>query len=198
MSARRSMHAVWLVAWCALAACGGGDGGDENTSVNEQRAAGGSASTPPADSATGSSTTSCVAASCPTLQLFGSAAPGCCQTTGECGGSVVYMGTPFCAPPDIEEIAAQIAAPFAQLEAEEIVAAEECAGMTIQSTMVPGCCDSTGVCGLSTAGFASSGSQGMLPFEIPATCISADEARAIGLVPPTGAAPSAPVACGGN
>ena len=188
---------MWLVVLCAFAACGGGDGGDESTNVNEQRREPGSAMMPAADPATGATAPTCVAANCPTLQLFGSAAPGCCQTTSECGGSVVYMGTAFCAPPDIEEIAAQVAAPFEQLDAEEIVTADECAGMTFQGTTIPGCCDPTGVCGLSTAAFASSGSQGMVPFEIPVTCISADEARAIGLVPATGdAAPAAPVACG--
>jgi hypothetical protein len=134
-----------------------------------------------------------VAASCPALELFGSEAPGCCQGSGECGGNIIYMGTPYCAPPDIEEVAAQLAAPFEQLEEEAIVTADECPGMTFQGAMIPGCCDPTGVCGVSTASFAESNGSGS--FNIPVTCISAAEARAIGLTPQTADAETAPTAC---
>jgi hypothetical protein len=136
-----------------------------------------------------------VAASCPALQLFGSEAPGCCQATGECGGNIVYMGAPYCAPPNIEEVAAQITAPFEQLEEEEIVTADECPGLMFQGAMIPGCCDSSGVCGVSTASFAAGASGGSGGFAIPVTCISAAEARAIGLAPQAADAESAPTAC---
>jgi hypothetical protein len=136
-----------------------------------------------------------VAANCAELQLFGSAAPGCCQASGECGGSVVYMGTPFCAPPNIEQVAAQIAAPFEELDEEAIVTADECPGTTFQGATIPGCCDQTGVCGVSTETFASSNPDSSLPFDIPVTCISEAEAQMIGVVPAAQGAASEPIAC---
>jgi hypothetical protein len=182
----------WLAAGFAIQACGGGADAETNDSPEP------SASSPTsAASSAGPAGSGCVAASCPALQLFGNEAPGCCQATGECGGNIVYMGAPYCAPPNIEEVAAQITAPFEQLEEEEIVTADECPGMTFQGAMIPGCCDSTGVCGVSTATFAAGGS-GSGGFDIPVTCISAAEARAIGLAPQAADAERAPTACTGQ
>jgi hypothetical protein len=193
-NARVMAGCVWFVAWCAFQACGGGaDAGDDGNAPAPNATA-----TLPADQATGAA--ACVAASCATLQLFGSAAPGCCQATGECGGSIVYMGTPYCAPPNIEQLAAQIAAPLEQLEEEAIVTADECPGMTFQGAAIAGCCDRTGVCGVSTESFASTNPDSSLPLDIPVTCISEAEAMAIGMVPAEQGQASEPVACsaGGN
>lgn len=184
----------WLLVGFAIQGCGGG----ADTEANDPPAPAGTPTTSSANVPAGPAGSACVAASCPTLQLFGSEAPGCCQSTGECGGNVVYMGAPYCAPPNIEEVAAQIAAPFAQLEEEEIVAADECPGTTFQGAMIPGCCDSTGVCGVSTAAFAAGESEASGAFSIPVTCISAAEARAIGLAPQAADAESAPTACTGQ
>jgi hypothetical protein len=183
---------LWFAAGFAIPACGGGD-----TGANDSPTPPAAAPTSAAGSA-GAAGAVCVAASCPSLQLFGSEAPGCCQGTGECGGNIVYMGAPYCAPPNIEEVAAQITAPFEQLEEEEIVTADECPGLTLQGAMIPGCCDSSGVCGVSTASFAASASGGSSGFAIPVTCISAAEARAIGLAPQGADAESAPTACTGQ
>jgi hypothetical protein len=107
------------------------------------------------------------------------------------------MGTPFCAPPDIEMVAAQIAAPLEQLEEEAIVSADECPGMMFQGVALAGCCDPSGVCGVSTESFASSNGDSSLPFDIPVTCISEAEARALGMAPAGTSAPaSTPTACG--
>jgi hypothetical protein len=108
------------------------------------------------------------------------------------------MGAPYCAPPNIEEVAAQIAAPFEQLEEEEIVTADECPGTTFQGAVIPGCCDPTGVCGVSTASFATGESGGSGALDIPVTCISAAEASAIGLAPQAPDAGTAPTACTGQ
>jgi hypothetical protein len=106
------------------------------------------------------------------------------------------MDTPLCAPPDIEQVADQFAAPFEELEQEEIVSAEECPGLSFQGTTLAGCCDPTGVCGVSTASFAGND---MLPFNIPVTCISQADATAIGLAPMAATADAgAPIACSGG
>jgi hypothetical protein len=187
INARVIAVGFWFAAWGSIQACGGGGGSDDGDGAAP------SGTTPPAAAATGAA---CVAANCPTLTLFGSPAPGCCQTTDACGGSVVYMGTPFCAPPDIESVAAQIAAPFEQLEEEPIVTADECPGMMFQGVALAGCCDPTGVCGVSTEAFASSSGGDSLPFDIPVTCISEAEARALGMAPAgTSAQASTPIAC---
>jgi hypothetical protein len=109
----------------------------------------------------------------------------------------MYMGMPFCAPPNIEEVAAELAEPFEELDEEEIVTADECPGLALQGTTIPGCCDQTGVCGVSTASFAST-PDSMLPFNIPVTCISEAEARQFGLLPAAADDPGEPVACTGG
>jgi hypothetical protein len=187
----------WIALGFAIPACGGGADTEGNDSPAPPAPAA-NAAAGAAGSASGSAGPACVAASCPALQLFGSEAPGCCQATGECGGNIVYMGAPYCAPPNIEEVAAQVTAPFEQLEEEEILTADECPGLTFQGALIPGCCDSTGVCGVSTASFAAGASGGSAGFAIPVTCISAAEARAIGLAPQAAGAASTPTACTGQ
>jgi hypothetical protein len=192
-NARVLAAGVWFVAVCSIPACGGGsDDTEPPPASNPAPSTSAAPNNPaPASDATGSA---CVAASCPTLTLFGNAAPGCCQATGSCGGNIMYMGTPFCAPPNIEQVAAQIAEPFEELDEEEIVTADECPGLAFQGTTIPGCCDQTGVCGVSTAGFAST-PDSMLPFNIPVTCISEAEARQFGALPAGAADAGPPIAC---
>jgi hypothetical protein len=145
-NARVMAAGIWLTAVCSIPACGGSDDGPSPPASNPSPSTSAAANNPapPAAPATGSA---CVASSCPTLTLFGSAAPGCCQATGSCGGNIMYMGMPFCAPPNIEEVAAELAEPFEELDEEEIVTADECPGLALQGTTIPGCCDQTGVCG---------------------------------------------------
>ena len=79
---------------------------------------------------------------------------------------------------------------------QNVVADAACSSRNILGTPLPGCCDQTGVCGVSTAPVAA-GSPGAIPgLNLPVTCVSPAEAAQLG----GGMAAlgsEAPQACGG-
>jgi hypothetical protein len=106
--------------------------------------------------------------------------PGCCQNDGSCGGLVLVMGSPLCAPPDVDNLVESAGVPLMQLSEETVVADVACSERLILGTRLPGCCDQTGVCGVSTAPVAT-GSPGAIPgLTLPVTCVSPLEAEQLG------------------
>jgi hypothetical protein len=183
--------------WVALLSCGALSGavlwgcdddaevkrGVDSSSVAEQpepgggtssSGAGGRAGTPPA------ALPRCVAADCPEVMALGSAAAGCCQTDGTCGGLVMVNGSPLCAPPNVDNLVAGAGSTLMQLSAETVQEDPTCSERNILGTRLPGCCDQTGVCGVSTTPVAS-GSPGAIPgLNLPVTCVSPAEAAQLG------------------
>jgi hypothetical protein len=122
----------------------------------------------------------CVPSECPALMALGSVVPGCCQNDGSCGGLVLLNGSPLCAPPNVDNLVAGAGPTLMQLQEEPVAVDAACAERVILGTSLPGCCDQTGVCGVSTAPVAS-GSPGAIPgLDLPLTCISPAEAARLG------------------
>lgn len=122
----------------------------------------------------------CAPTDCPAVSALGSVVPGCCQTDGSCGGLVLVMGRPLCAPPNVDSLVESAGGPLMQLREEPVVADPACTERVILGTRLPGCCDQTGVCGVSTAPVAT-GSPGAIPgLSLPETCVSPREAEQLG------------------
>lgn len=139
----------------------------------------------------------CVPSACPAVSALGSVVPGCCQNDGSCGGLVLVMGRPLCAPPNVDTLVESAAdGPLMQLREETIVSDPTCSERVILGTRLPGCCDQTGVCGVSSAPVAT-GSPGAIPgLTLPVTCVSPREAEQLGAgMAALGAAQA--VSCGG-
>jgi len=122
----------------------------------------------------------CVATGCPAVSALGSVVPGCCQANGSCGGLVMVNGGPLCAPPNVDNLVEGAGSTLMQLSEETVVEDPACSDRQIFGSRLPGCCDQTGVCGVSTAPVAS-GSPGAIPgLALPATCVSPAEAARLG------------------
>jgi hypothetical protein len=145
----------------------------------------------------GDASEACVASECPDVPALGIIVPGCCQLSGVCGALLTLMGTSFCGPPNVDDITSEIGDRFEQLDPETIVDDVECPGQTLFGTALSGCCDATGVCGLSTAGLADGPAATLLRIEIPLSCVAPDEAAELGAGIPGGAVGGgATVPCG--
>ena len=132
------------------------------------------------DAAPVASARGCAPAECPALMALGGVVPGCCQNDGACGGLVLFNGLPLCAPPNIDNLVAAMEPVLMPLSAETVMPDAACSEREILGTRLPGCCDVTGVCGVSTAPVAA-GSPGAIPgLELPVTCVSPDEATRLG------------------
>jgi len=98
----------------------------------------------------GTGTTTCEPSACAPIDVDadGAANPGCCTMVGSCGGLLEFMGMSFCAPTN--------AAP--PLTPEPIVTDPRCLPQTFPNPAgggtltLAGCCDASGICGVSTAG----------------------------------------------
>lgn len=122
----------------------------------------------------------CAPTDCPAVSALGSVVPGCCQNDGSCGGLVLVMGRPLCAPPNVDTLVESAGVPLMQLREEPVVADPACGERLILGTRLPGCCDQSGVCGVSTAPVAT-GSPGAIPgLALPVTCVSPREAEQLG------------------
>jgi hypothetical protein len=108
---------------------------------------------------------------------------GCCQESGECGARIDVAGNALCAPPNIDQAIGTIPNPFAQLQSEVVTLDAACPSVTAFETRLPGCCDRSGVCGVSTAPFAMGGSNATAGLDVALTCVTASEApmRAMGM-----------------
>jgi hypothetical protein len=104
---------------------------------------------------------------------------------------VDLVGASLCVPANLPAPAA--GNPSELLPTETIVPDPSCQGRNFFGSELPGCCDPTGVCGVSTEPFASGGAP--LPgLAIPITCIAPGEISFPGL--PAPAQSVAPIACG--
>jgi hypothetical protein len=84
------------------------------------------------------------------------------------------------APPNVDNLVAGAGSALMQLSAETVQEDPTCAERNIAGTRLPGCCDQTGVCGVSTAPVAA-GSPGAIPgLNLPVTCVSPEEAAQLG------------------
>ncbi len=200
-----SLAVLGLSAACAalgLPAAGcGGDAGAPAADGNPGGSDGtGNAGTGGGDSgsgAGGSASEACVASECADVPALGTIVPGCCQLTGVCGALLSLMGTSFCGPPNVDDITSEIGDRFEELEPETIVDDAECPGQTLFGTAVSGCCDATGVCGLSTVNLAGGAAATLLRIDIPVSCVVPTEAVELGAGIPGGAVgASANVPCG--
>jgi hypothetical protein len=89
-------------------------------------------------------------------------------------------GRPLCAPPNVDNLVAGAGSTLMQLRAETVLVDPACGERNILGTRLPGCCDQTGVCGVSTAPVAA-GSPGAIPgLNLPVTCVSPEEAAQLG------------------
>jgi hypothetical protein len=155
----------------------------------------------------------CIVASCPGASVLGIPGPGCCQADGTCGVLIGALGISVCAPASLvppmsstasppsiagaeNPIAGTAGDPIAFLLPERVVIDPVCPSQGFLGESFAGCCDQTGVCGFSTEPFASGGTFALPGFEIPLTCITAEDVSLAGtpLLPLAVAAPSA---CGG-
>jgi hypothetical protein len=126
----------------------------------------------------------CTASECAGVDVNGDGMlePGCCTMAGACGGEIENAGTTFCAP------AGGGAFPF---EPETIVEDARCEPQTLGNPQMggagitlPGCCDPSGICGVSTAGAAGDAGAG-----IPIACLTPADLAAFGMGADAGAFP---------
>jgi hypothetical protein len=113
---------------------------------------------------------------CPAVSVLGMLVPGCCRESGECGARIDVAGTALCSPPNIDQAIGTVPNPFAQLQSELVTLDAACPSVTAFGTRLPGCCDQSGVCGASTAPFASGGSSAIAGLDVALTCVTASEA----------------------
>lgn len=172
---------------CSTWLCGCDDDAEvvrdtDSTSATEQPQPGGgrSGAGGAGDTASPPDAPFCIPSDCPAVRALGSAVPGCCQNDGTCGALVLVMGRPLCAPPNVDNLVAGAGSTLMQLRAETVRVDASCSERNILGTLLPGCCDQSGVCGVSTAPLAS-GSPGAIPgLTLPVTCVSPDEAAQLG------------------
>jgi hypothetical protein len=134
------------------------------------------ASDVPSGSAGTRSGAGCDPEACPAVSVLGMPVAGCCQESGECGARIDVGGTALCSPPNIDQALGTLPNPFAQLQSELVTLDSACPSVTVFGTRLPGCCDRSGVCGASTAPFASGGSNAIAGLDIALTCVTASEA----------------------
>jgi hypothetical protein len=142
---------------------------------------------------TGAEGGECVPDRCPTANLLGAPAPGCCQEDGACGALVALGGFSFCAPSVFGALAPTMGdgapmmgiggvptaggtnASLPELGPETVVVDPLCPSQALFGAEFAGCCDQTGVCGLSSQPFASGGPFALPGLEVPLTCIAAGD-----------------------
>lgn len=147
------------------AGSGSNSEGQPNVAGGLAGANGGGAENSGMGNAGGPNTSACTASACPELDVNadGALEPGCCTMGGGCGGQIEVMGTTFCAP----------AGGGIQFDPEPIVPDPRCLEQTLAnpqaggSFTLPGCCDGSGVCGVSTGGAVGDAGAG-----VPIACLT--------------------------
>jgi hypothetical protein len=143
----------------------------------------GAAGTSPSDDVSGAA--ACTPGACAAIDVNadGATEPACCTMAGGCGGLLAFMGMSFCAPANVG----------AAVAPEPIVTDARCLAQTFPNPAdggtltLPGCCDASGVCGVSTASVTASDAG----VGIPAACLTPTDLAGFGGLGDAGA----PVSC---
>jgi len=119
----------------------------------------------------------CVDAQCPSVSYRGASVSGCCQGSGACGALVPLGTSALCLAPDADQLVSSVNSAFAGVKPEAIRLDPSCPSLSIAGTPLPGCCDPTGVCGVSTQGWSRAAAA--LGLKIPSSCLTPGEAAGL-------------------
>ncbi len=153
-------------------------GVDDNNGSNAGNSGGSAGSPAMLGNGGAPATPACTVSACPAVDVNadGAPEPGCCTMAGACGGEIAAMGTTFCA--GAGGGAAPGMAPFGP---EPIVTDPRCVEQTVNGITLPGCCDNSGVCGISTAPVASDAGG------VPTACLTPADLAGFGVAGDAGA-----------
>ncbi len=162
----------------------------------------------------------CLAEDCPGGEFLGVSMAGCCAEDGACGVLFSALGTSLCVPaglglpaattgpesPGGDRLGAASGGLVGSPRSEEVVIDPACPGRSVLGVELAGCCDPTGVCGVSTRPLASGGALALPGLDVPLTCLTAAEVEAsaspwltpAGGTPPLGCGPPGQQATGGS
>jgi hypothetical protein len=128
-------------------------------------------------------------AECPEVSLFGSPAPGCCRADGACGGRVqIRSRTWVCVQPGADATAEALRGALSRAAAEPVIPDSTCPSQKLVGMTLPGCCRSSGACGLDTQAWTTAAA--VYRLTLPAACLDAREAAALVGAPLSDAGPA--------
>jgi hypothetical protein len=118
------------------------------------------------------------------MPFMGSTIPGCCQGSGECGGQLPLDGSFLCLAPNADTLVNGLNTAFAGITPAPVLLDPACPSVTLAGTPLAGCCDRTGVCGVSTQAWGRAAAQ--LGLKVPSSCLTPDEASRVPGIPTPG------------